>query len=363
MRTDVKLGVVISATLVLVVGGYFVFRDAPETPVPLADASSPRTDAVTSPKPGAKLPATSSARSKQPTKEAAPRTTTPMNPAERDPRTATKAPPSQPNTIPVDRAVSGQPPTIGRPDPAASRTEPKPAATAPRSTLADRSSPTATTAAAISPTPKTENPPLALNVDPALSPVPLTGSARPDSATSSKPIAPSPAVAGPQDVNASPGESNPASPTATGSPVIRTDTKPAAVDSHRVQPGDTLATLAKAYYGNAKYATFLGEANPDVRDPNRLPLGAIVKIPALPADIDSRITSAPPAPAKPASTAGTTGARRTYKVQAGDSFYRIARDQLGNAGRWKEIFALNKQLVHGDPTQLQVGQVLVLPES
>jgi nucleoid-associated protein YgaU len=50
-------------------------------------------------------------------------------------------------------------------------------------------------------------------------------------------------------------------------------------------------------------------------------------------------------------------------VKSGDSFYKIAKEQLGNAERWKELLDLNKTLVHGDPTQLQPGQTLVLPNS
>jgi len=50
-------------------------------------------------------------------------------------------------------------------------------------------------------------------------------------------------------------------------------------------------------------------------------------------------------------------------VKPGDSLYRIAKDQLGNAERWKELLALNKAVIHGDPTQLQPGQTLVLPDS
>jgi nucleoid-associated protein YgaU len=49
-------------------------------------------------------------------------------------------------------------------------------------------------------------------------------------------------------------------------------------------------------------------------------------------------------------------------VKSGDSFYKIAKEQLGNAERWKELLALNKTLVNGDPSSLQPGQTLVLPD-
>jgi nucleoid-associated protein YgaU len=165
------------------------------------------------------------------------------------------------------------------------------------------------------------------------------------------------------------GSPTPASPLAaskpqpTGSPVdSKSELQKAAVDTHRVQPGDSLASLAQTYYGNAKYAKFLAESNPGITDPAKLALGQTVKIPPLPADIDSKLANAVPAKTTtPATT--TAGGKRTYKVKAGDSFYRIAKDQLGNAERWKELLALNKTLVHGDPTALQPGQTLVLPDS
>jgi hypothetical protein len=52
------------------------------------------------------------------------------------------------------------------------------------------------------------------------------------------------------------------------------------------------------------------------------------------------------------------GSGRTYTVKAGDSLYRIATAELGDATRWREIAELN---AIRDPYVLQVGQVLRLP--
>ena len=46
MRTDVKLGIVTSMVVVLVAGGYFLFRGDSQAPIPIADNASP-----TAPKP------------------------------------------------------------------------------------------------------------------------------------------------------------------------------------------------------------------------------------------------------------------------------------------------------------------------
>ncbi|HNQ23222.1 MAG TPA: LysM peptidoglycan-binding domain-containing protein [Phycisphaerae bacterium] len=134
------------------------------------------------------------------------------------------------------------------------------------------------------------------------------------------------------------------------------------MDTHKVQPGDTFAALARSYYGSERYTQYLIDQNPQVTNPSRLSPGMSIRIPARPAELPA---SAAPAstvagvPAAPASTT-PTGAR-TYRVRAGDTFYGIAREVLGSSSRWRELFELNRALVDGDPRNLRVGQVLTLP--
>ncbi|MFQ5414450.1 MAG: LysM peptidoglycan-binding domain-containing protein [Phycisphaerae bacterium] len=150
------------------------------------------------------------------------------------------------------------------------------------------------------------------------------------------------------------------------------DDPPIAVDLHRVQPGETLRTLAVTYYGDARFESLLRRHNRSITDPNRLRAGSVVRIPAAPSS-DAAARSARRSPA----LVGTRDARRkesaapngskirtpprTYRVKPGDSFYSIARDVLGDAGLWNELFELNKALVHGDAKLLQIGQVISLP--
>jgi nucleoid-associated protein YgaU len=51
---------------------------------------------------------------------------------------------------------------------------------------------------------------------------------------------------------------------------------------------------------------------------------------------------------------------RTYEVQGGDSLSAIAADQLGDAGRWPEIFVLNHDDID-DRDRISTGQVFLLP--
>jgi len=51
---------------------------------------------------------------------------------------------------------------------------------------------------------------------------------------------------------------------------------------------------------------------------------------------------------------------KTYKMVAGDSLWSVAKSQLGNANRWKEIQKLNG-IKDAELKRLQIGRVLKLP--
>jgi len=80
-----------------------------------------------------------------------------------------------------------------------------------------------------------------------------------------------------------------------------------------------------------------------VVDPNAQPLVAIAPLIA-PAPVNE--------PVKPVAT--STG----YRVRSGDTLSSIARRELGNADRWREIAKANPSV---DPNRLKVGQALTLP--
>ena len=129
----------------------------------------------------------------------------------------------------------------------------------------------------------------------------------------------------------------------------------AAVERHRVVDGDTMSSLAGQYYGSSTYTQFLVGSNPQLANPDRLRIGDIINIPPRPA------AKRPTTGSKPKDAATKASSTREYRVKSGDSFYKIARDVLGDATRWRELYELNKRLVDNDPTRLQVNQVIVLP--
>lgn len=73
----------------------------------------------------------------------------------------------------------------------------------------------------------------------------------------------------------------------------------------------------------------------------------------------------PTASTKPKSTLNTrTDTKpkaKTYTVKSGDTLYMIAKRELGNGNRWREIYDLNKKTIGSNPDVIKVGMVLVMP--
>jgi nucleoid-associated protein YgaU len=60
-----------------------------------------------------------------------------------------------------------------------------------------------------------------------------------------------------------------------------------------------------------------------------------------------------------AGTSAQTGAK-TYTVKAGDTLSKIAKDQLGDANAYQDIFNANRDQL-SDPDKIKPGQVLKIP--
>jgi len=62
-----------------------------------------------------------------------------------------------------------------------------------------------------------------------------------------------------------------------------------------------------------------------------------------------------------AAAVATLGTDRTYVVKSGDSLSKIAKEFLGDAKRWPEIYEANKQLIGDNPNLIHPGQKLRIP--
>jgi LysM repeat protein len=67
-----------------------------------------------------------------------------------------------------------------------------------------------------------------------------------------------------------------------------------------------------------------------------------------------------PQKAQAAAATASGGSARTYKVQAGDTLSKIAKQFYGNANDYNRIFEANRDKLT-NPDQIQVGQELVIP--
>ena len=133
-----------------------------------------------------------------------------------------------------------------------------------------------------------------------------------------------------------------------------------------VLTGDTLWTISQKSYGTGALFVALAEHNrTHVRNLQALEVGETVRVP--PADwLVSRFPKLCPQPKlKPAHTPMPTAdavRRPEYTVRLGDTLEKIAIIRLGRADRWREILALNHDVVGSSGGYLKPGLILALPE-
>ncbi len=330
MRPDVKLGLAVSMVVVLVAGSYYLYRDKRETAILVAEGLESLAEPV-----DAGQPVDGARPSRTPTQPVSSRPTRLSGKQVRPPRSTAQA----------VRPANNEKPKRFQPRKAKPRADRRVEQTAAAPVIAEPKASAAEPDSGAQRTVKRRTPP-----------VPSETVARADRAKKepSREARKSPSIPARKPVSLS--ATKPAATPIRIAKSVEAAEREAAVDTHRIQSGDTFSSLAERYYGSTKFTRFLMENNPQITDPNRLRLGTIVKIPSRPKDRAQRT----PAVRKSAA-AKTVNGPKTYVVKPGDSFYAIARDVLGDATRWKELFELNRQGVRGDPTRLQIGQVLVLP--
>ncbi len=115
--------------------------------------------------------------------------------------------------------------------------------------------------------------------------------------------------------------------------------------THVVASGETLGEISQKYYNTARNWKKIAEANKV--DPNEIQVGQKLKIPVI--ESAAPVSTGTPIP--------LASGERSYTIQKGDSYYRIAQKELGNAARWKEVEKLNNIPAE----DLRVGKVIKLP--
>ncbi|MFH1109375.1 MAG: LysM peptidoglycan-binding domain-containing protein [Planctomycetota bacterium] len=150
---------------------------------------------------------------------------------------------------------------------------------------------------------------------------------------------------------------------------------------YTVAPGDTLSKIALAQFGNKSRASInaIFEANRSIlTSPDTLKAGLVLSLPALEA-APRAAKSESPKPESPTAKAPTPArteegkshpskksvekpapAPRWYQVRKNDRYVSIAREQLGDAARWRELHELNKDKFP-DPKMIREGVRIKLP--
>lgn len=141
--------------------------------------------------------------------------------------------------------------------------------------------------------------------------------------------------------------------------------------TYEVQPNDSFWEISEKLYGTGAYFQALAEHNREkVDNQNRLQVGQVIAAPDV-AELEQEYPAYCPKPEHRYVARHHTAALRVsqasdetlYTVAEGDSLYRIARYELGNASRWHEIYQINREVIGESYNHLRPGTQLILPDN
>ncbi len=190
-----------------------------------------------------------------------------------------------------------------------------------------------------------------------------------------------PGAARPPDARAAPYPPNPAGGTHGAYPAATrsvSDTRPSlgtgssgglrGDGTYEIQPNDSFWKISEKLYGTGAYFRALAEHNhKKVANQNSLQVGQIIATPDV-AELEQKYPAYCPKPehryvARHHTTSLRVGRQgeASYTVAEGDSLYRIARYELGDASRWYEIYQINREVIGESYNHLRPGTELILP--
>ncbi len=134
-----------------------------------------------------------------------------------------------------------------------------------------------------------------------------------------------------------------------------------------VQRGDSFWSICFKFYGTPKYCRELEEynrirwrwLNPGASQEYVLHVGDVIELPSV--QVLEQLARAA-APSQQVQTGQSSLPGDCYVVQPGDTLSGIARRFLSDAGRWIEIYKLNRHILT-DPNYLRPGMELRLPQT
>jgi nucleoid-associated protein YgaU len=156
-----------------------------------------------------------------------------------------------------------------------------------------------------------------------------------------------------------------------GSKPIASETPATASARHKVVAGDTLSKIAAKYYGSKsrRVINAIFDANrSSLANPDTVGAGVELLLPTIegvgaPSAVmppvgrspTARPAGRPPEPAEPHDQRF-----QWYQIQKNDRYVSIAREQLGDESRWRELYELNKDKFP-DPGRIREGVRIKLP--
>lgn len=159
------------------------------------------------------------------------------------------------------------------------------------------------------------------------------------------------------------------------------------VRKYTIKKNDSLWSIAKEQLGSSYRWKYLYEFNKDkIKNPNKLEAGTVIDIPveredqrresdkafSEPESVSSPAAKEPtviekevkqqPAEGKGAASVVSEAAQaKNYTIKKNDSLWKIAKEQLGDGNRWREIYELNKDVIK-NPDRLKAGKIILLPQ-
>lgn len=164
----------------------------------------------------------------------------------------------------------------------------------------------------------------------------------------------------------------------TTPPVARTAPAVPRSMTHTLAKGETLSSIALAFYGDADKWRDIAKANPGL-NPNRIKTGQVIRLPKLedvginpatPARVSPAAVNPPPPPSAAErearfkavrdAVAGPVPRQASVTVTRGDTLTEIARQVYGSGHLWPVIYSANRSRM-ANPSDLRVGMTLTVP--
>ena len=145
--------------------------------------------------------------------------------------------------------------------------------------------------------------------------------------------------------------------------VAGTDAPGSVGQNYVVKSGDTPATIAREYLGDASRWTEIARVNPGLEARSlkvgqtlRLPEGAAAQ--AAGAQVAATAKKPSAAPGVPAASAEPLA---VHRVGQGDTLYKLARKYYGDSSHWKLIQDANPTVVGGGVSAMRLDSELIIP--